>query len=159
MRDEKAVKLGHNDFVEVVKKTPLVSIDLIVGNGGNEVLLGFRKNEPAKNYWFVPGGRILKNEQIAEAFDRIAENELGIKPAYEDADFLGVFEHLYHENFAGQQEFGTHYVVLAYQVEITKTPLKLPETQHSRYEWFDRKSLRNDKKVHPYTKAYFRNQQ
>ena len=69
MRDKKAIKLNHDDFVEVVKKTPLVSIDLIVENDRNEVLLGFRKNEPAKNYWFVPGGRILKNERIAEAFE------------------------------------------------------------------------------------------
>ncbi len=158
MRDKKAIKLNHNDFVEVVKKTPLVSIDLIVENNRNEVLLGFRKNEPAKNYWFVPGGRILKNERIAEAFERIAENELGINLAYEDADFLGVFEHLYPKNPTQKREFSTHYVVLTYQVKLTKTPLKLPKTQHSRYQWFDRQSLRNDKKVHPYTREYFENQ-
>ncbi len=130
----------------------LRELGLFVKGGGVASIINDSKGRLIAAFQWFPS----ENE---EAFDRIAENELGIKPAYEDADFLGVFEHLYHENFAGQQEFGTHYVVLAYQVEITKTPLKLPETQHSRYEWFDRKSLRNDKKVHPYTKAYFRNQQ
>jgi len=155
MRDKKAIKLNHNDFVEVVKNTPLVSIDLIVVNDQNEVLLGLRKNEPAKNYWFVPGGRILKNERIAKAFERIAKNELGINLAYRDADFLGVFEHLYPENFTERQDFSTHFVVLAYQVKLTQTLPNLPKTQHSRYEWFNRQSLLNEKNVHPYIKVYF----
>jgi len=157
MRDGKAVKLNHSDFVEVIKNAPLVSIDLIVENNRNQVLLGLRKNEPARNYWFVPGGRILKDERIAEAFERIVKNELGIHLAYKDADFLGVFEHLYPANFARKQEFSTHYVVLAYRVGITQTLPKLPKTQHSRYQWFNKRSLRNDKKVHPYTRVYFKN--
>lgn len=152
---KKAVKLNHSDFVEVVKNAPLVSIDLIVENNHNQVLLGLRKNEPAKNYWFVPGGRILKNERIVEAFERIVKNELEINLAYKDADFLGVFEHLYPENFARKQEFSTHYVVLAYQVKIKQTLPNLPTTQHNRFEWFNKQSLCKDKKVHPYIKVYF----
>ena len=157
MRDKKAIKLNHNDFVEVVKNAPLVSIDLIVKNDHNQVLLGLRKNKPAKNYWFVPGGRILKNERIADAFERIADDELGINLAYKDAEFLGVFEHLYPKNLAQKQEFGIHYVVLAYQVKLTQALPNLPKTQHSRYQWFSKQFLCKDKKVHPYTRVYFKN--
>ena len=64
-------KLSHDEFAVVVEKAPLVSIDLIIENHRGQILLGMRTNEPAKDYWFVPGGRILKDERIAEAFERL----------------------------------------------------------------------------------------
>jgi colanic acid biosynthesis protein WcaH len=99
MRSNKPRKLSHDELAGVVKKTPLVSIDLVVKNNRGEILVGLRKNEPARGFWFVPGGRILKDERIAEAFARIGHDELGIDLAFEDARFLGVFEHLYPNNF------------------------------------------------------------
>jgi colanic acid biosynthesis protein WcaH len=89
MADSETKKISPDDFIEVVKKTPLVSIDLIIKNNLDQVLLGLRNNEPAKGFWFVPGGRILKNELIAEAFERITEEELGISLAYRDSIFFG----------------------------------------------------------------------
>lgn len=64
-------------FKTIVNYAPLISIDLIVYNSKSEVLLGKRINPPAKNYYFVPGGRVYKNEKIADAFDRICQSELG----------------------------------------------------------------------------------
>ncbi len=156
MVDKKATKLNHSDFIEVVKNTPLVSVDLIIKNNHNQVLLGLRENAPAKNYWFVPGGRVFKNERIAEAFERIAKNELGINLDYKDANFLGIFEHIYQDNFAQKQGFGTHYVVLAHEIKIAETQFIPPKAQHSQCKWFDQESLRKTKNVHPYTKAYFK---
>jgi len=156
MTNEKPVKLNHGDLIQVVKNAPLVSIDLIVTNNRNEILLGLRKNEPAKDYWFVPGGRILKNECIAHAFKRITKEELGIEMAYEQAEFLGVFEHFYQSNFAQEEGFTTHYVALAHQINISENSLQLPKTQHQEYKWLSKDSVSREEKVHPYTKAYFK---
>ncbi len=49
--------LDDEKFLEIIDLSPLVSIDLIVYNDKNEVLLGKRANRPAKDYWFVPGGK------------------------------------------------------------------------------------------------------
>jgi len=49
--------------------------------------------------------------------------------AFKDARFLGVFEHLYPTNFTEKEDFGTHYVVLAYEIRIGQTPLDLPKDQ------------------------------
>jgi len=49
----------------------LVSIDLIIRNARDEVLLGLRSNEPAKGFYFVPGGMIRKGERLGEAFASI----------------------------------------------------------------------------------------
>jgi colanic acid biosynthesis protein WcaH len=40
--------------------------------------MGWRENEPAKRTWFVPGGRIRKDEKIADAFERIIRTETGL---------------------------------------------------------------------------------
>jgi colanic acid biosynthesis protein WcaH len=155
MRQKKTAQLGFDEFAEVVKKTPLVSIDLVVKNSRDEILVGLRKNEPAKGFWFVPGGRVLKDERIAEAFERVAHGELGIGLAFEDARFLGVFEHLYPTNFTQKGDFSTHYIALAYEVRIGETVLDLPDDQHSKYKWLNEESLDKQQNVHPYTKVYF----
>ncbi|HGT8289544.1 TPA: GDP-mannose mannosyl hydrolase, partial [Escherichia coli] len=49
-------------FREVIQLTPLISIDLLIENENGEYLFGLRNNRPAKNKFFVPGGRIRKNE-------------------------------------------------------------------------------------------------
>jgi colanic acid biosynthesis protein WcaH len=155
MRKNTPKKLSRDELAEVVKRTPLVSIDLVVKNSRGEILVGLRKNEPAKGFWFVPGGRILKDERIAEAFERIAYEELGIRPAFGGARFLGVFEHLYPNNFTEKEGFGTHYVVLAYEVAIDETAVTSPDEQHSEYKWLSNESPEKEPNVHPYTKAYF----
>jgi colanic acid biosynthesis protein WcaH len=155
MIDRKPLKLNHRDLIEVIKKTPLVSIDLIIENSQNQILLGLRKNAPAKDFWFVPGGRILKDESIPHAFNRIAKDELGINLACEKANFIGVFEHWYPDNFTQKQKASTHYIVLAHHIKITDAPLEFPDDQHAQHKWFDKTSLLKDKKVHPNTKAYF----
>ena len=58
---------------------PLISIDLLVQNEHGEYLLGLRNNRPAQGYWFVPGGRVLKNETLDGAFKRLTFEELGIE--------------------------------------------------------------------------------
>ena len=70
--------LSTQDFATVVRSTPLVSIDLIVENAQGEYLLGKRTNRPAQGFWFVPGGRVQKDETLADAFARLTQAELGL---------------------------------------------------------------------------------
>ena len=100
--------LSASEFAEVVRLTPLVSIDLILRNSNGDALLGVRNNEPAKGFYFVPGGRILKNERIADAFQRILLSETGALADIGQSTFKGVFEHFYRTNFASRSDFGTH---------------------------------------------------
>ncbi len=144
--------LSKNDFSSVIKNTPLISIDLIVKNSKEEVLLGKRINEPAKGSWFVPGGRILKDETLDEAFSRIAREELGLDLQRDKSKFYGIYEHFY-ENNTFDDDFGTHYVVLAHEF-ITNDDLRLND-QHEEYRWFDMDEILNTKEIHKYTKNYF----
>nr|WP_233518897.1 GDP-mannose mannosyl hydrolase [Paraburkholderia xenovorans] len=143
-------------FLNVVDATPLVAIDLIIENGTGGYLLGWRVNKPAQGFWFVPGGRIRKNERLDDAFCRIASEELGradLRRA--DADLLGAYEHLYEDNFSGQAGISTHYVVLGYKLRDAIELASLPQLQHSAYRWATKEEITSDAEVHLNTRAYF----
>ena len=57
--------LDVDTFSTVISSTPLISIDLIVKNKSKKVLLGKRVNEPAFEFWFVPGERVFKDESLS----------------------------------------------------------------------------------------------
>lgn len=149
--------LHEMDFLDMVRLTPLVSIDLIVCDGEGRVLVGRRRNRPARGTWFVPGGRIHKDEKLDAAFSRIADAELGVlKLSRSAARFEGVFEHHYSDNFAGEPDVSTHYIVLAYSLQLTPSAPIGRLDQHSEYLWMTSTELLAHPDVHDNTKAYFR---
>jgi len=144
-------------FRTLVRWAPIVSIDLIILNGEGEVLLGYRTNRPARNTWFVPGGRVFKGERIAAALARIARQETGMEVRPSAAAFAGAFEHFYRNStFAGSRRLSTHYVVLAFVVRARKGLRFRADSQHRRLAWFSRRNVLRLGSVHANTKAYFR---
>ncbi|WP_322010114.1 GDP-mannose mannosyl hydrolase [Paraburkholderia sp. J12] len=149
--------LSPTEFLDVVRLAPLVAIDLIVEDAEGRVLVGRRRNRPARGTWFVPGGRILKDERLDGAFTRIVETELGIAAVQRTAArFCGVYEHLYPDNFAAENGIGTHYVVLAYALTLDSTVPVGRFDQHSQYAWLAPEELLARDDVHENAKNYFR---
>lgn len=148
--------LDQNTFETVIESTPLVSIDLVVLNEQKEVLLGQRLNRPAAGFWFVPGGRILKNESLANAFERLTGNELGIELELSIAELIGPYDHFY-DDCVFNDSIETHYVAIAYVLSLTKQQLNaLPlNEQHTAYKWFSFDKLLKSPAVHKHTKWYF----
>ena len=144
MLDEKIFKI-------VVQSTPLISIDLLVKKD-NKILLGKRINKPAQGYLFSIGGRVYKNETIDSAMMRIAKNELNVELKLTPR-FIGVFEHFYDDSI--YQDLSTHYVNLAYEIEIHEI-CNLPTEQHNEYQWLTIDELLKSKQVHKYVKDYFK---
>jgi colanic acid biosynthesis protein WcaH len=148
--------LPPTQWLEIVRHTPLISIDLIVQDIEGRILLGLRNNEPARGSWFVPGGVVKKNESLDDAFARITETEIGASFSRRTATFRGIFEHLYPENFAQAPEVTTHYVVLAYIVQTDQLPTRPGDSQHGNFCGFTAAELLSHPDVHDNTKAYFR---
>ena len=143
--------LDNQTFKTVINSTPLISIDLLVKKD-NKILLGKRINKPAQGYLFSIGGRVYKNETIDIAMMRIAKNELNIELKLTPR-FIGVFEHFYDDSI--YHGLSTHYVNLAYEIEIQET-LNLPTEQHSEYQWLTIDELLKSNQVHKYVKDYFK---
>ena len=146
---------SDDKFAQIVRLAPLVSVDLIIRNAKQNVFVALRTNEPAKGVYFVPGGCIRKDETIENAFARILENETGCHASFEEAQFLGVYQHFYSTNRYGLRGNGTHYVVLAYEVRFDHYPTIILDDQHSTYRWMNEDELRTAPDVHENTKAYF----
>ncbi|MBO0215428.1 GDP-mannose mannosyl hydrolase [Vibrio sp. Vb2880] len=147
-------RLDEQTFKMVVASTPLVSIDLIIRNSKGQILLGQRTNRPAQGFWFVPGGRICKDETFEQAFQRLTKVELGEGYSLKQAQFLGTYQHFYPDNFS-QDDFSTHYVVLGYALELDIELISLPSEQHNHYQWWEEDNLLTSEQVHVNTKAYF----
>jgi len=146
--------LNKEDFTNAVRTTPLISLDFIIENEFGEFLVGKRTNRPAQGYWFVPGGRVLKDETLEQAFMRLTEEELGQQFLITHSQFFGVWQHFYDDNFSGSS-FTTHYVVLGFRLEINTSTTMLPSKQHDAWRWARSDDLIIDGNVHKNTQAYF----
>lgn len=156
------MQLTRDQFLDVIARAPLVSIDLVIRDRRNRILLGRRANEPAKGKWFVPGGRIYKDETLADAFQRICAMEIEETHSLGEARFVGSFTHKYDTNAFLVKGITTHYVVLAFELRLTDT-FKLSKTsQHTEFRWFAQEDADpefekgTDPDVHKYVLPYFR---
>ena len=145
--------LDSKTFKTVINSTPLISIDLLVKKD-NKILLGKRINKPAQGYLFSIGGRVYKNESIQQATARIAKTELNIELKL-TPKFIGVYEHFYDDGI--YKDISTHYINLAYEVDINNEMLNLPTEQHNEYQWLSIDELLSSKQVHKHIKDYFKN--
>lgn len=119
-----------------------------------EFLLGHRTNRPAQGFWFVPGGRVQKDEPLAQAFERLTQAELGKRFTMPEGEFYGVWQHFYDDNFSGT-DFTTHYIVLGFRLRVNADELNLPKEQHEAYRWQSPASIVASEDVHDNSRAYF----
>lgn len=145
--------LSLDNFIHVVENAPLFSIDLVVLNEYQEILVGLRKNPPAQGFWFVPGGRLFKNESLDLGFVRITQSELNCKIERTSCQLLGLFEHFYDDSIFGPT-VSTHYINAAYLVRLSKLKTELPDSQHEVYRWVTLEDLQADPAVHHYSKVF-----
>lgn len=101
---------------------PICCVDLIVKIEG-KVVLCLRRNEPAKGQWWLPGGRVLKGEELKDAAVRKAKEELGLDVVV--TSFVGTYETM----FPAIHTINTVFVVEPWPLEQS---IQL-EDQHSKY--------------------------
>lgn len=165
--DEYELSKGHltqEKYYDIAKHTQLVSVDLILFNELGQVLLGKRINNPAKDLFFTPGGKVRKFELFQNAIQRISINEIGFDvTSYDSGTFTGVYHHIYDNNFR-DDSFGTHYINFAYSFQNIPTSIissystsnhSSYHEQHDEFKWFDIPSLLESPLVHSNVKNYF----
>ena len=144
-----------NEYLVVIKNTQLVSLDLIIMNENNEILLGYRNNEPAKNKWFTFGSRVYKEETFDQACKRVSSNEIGTNIDLCYCRKNGVYKHNYDNNF-DNNEYGTNYIVFAFEYYCNKKDITIKgDDQHSIFSWFSIDEIFAREDVHDYVKQYF----
>ena len=122
-------------FEQIKKSIPLPCVDLLILFQG-KLLLGLRNNEPGKNIWFLPGGRILLNESLESSVSRILFKETGLTT--KKINQVGAMSHFW-------PQLST--VTVYYTVIVTSDNIIL-NNEHSTYKWVD--SV--DEQMHPFLK-------
>jgi colanic acid biosynthesis protein WcaH len=152
--------IAQEDFSRAVAALPLVSVDIVVVNEKDEILLGLRNNRPAKGFWFTPGSRVRKGEPLGDAVLRVWREELGMKEvALPPTELLGAWDHFYTDS-AYSSIVSTHYVNLPHLIKLKrghKLDLRqLPCDQHSLWNWVKLGAAVEQDDVHEYVRVYAR---
>lgn len=163
--------LTDRQFADIIKNAPLVSIDLIIRDQEDRVLLQYRPERPAKDCWFVPGGRIRKYESFEDAITRIAKDEIqktfsDIKIDPNKCRLLNIYKHCYKEDnkYADDTSFpdmkgeDTHYVSIAKEYKISHVGEdRVAEEDNPKWKWWTITDLIGSRSVHKYTQNFFLN--
>lgn len=110
-----AVAIKIFTLLKEYETTPKITVDVILQNEDNEVLLIKRKNYPYKDYWAIPGGFLKYNESVEEAAVREMKEETGFD--VELTRVVGVF------STPGRDPRG-HVVTVCFLAEIIGGELK-----------------------------------
>jgi colanic acid biosynthesis protein WcaH len=103
-------------YKKIISHMPICCVD-IVFKVDKKVYLFKRAYEPAKNKWWLIGGRVLKGESLREAVIRKVKEEVGI-----DVKILkkiGVYETFFYTNRfdTKKKKSGTHSISICFVVE------------------------------------------
>jgi len=100
-----------------------------------------RNNEPGKDLWFTPGGRIFKDEKLEDTVKRVLPEETGLQPT--NITQISTMSHIWPT---------AHTVTTYFKVEVNSDKVKLDE-QHRGYRWIN--TMEDD--LHPYLVEMIKN--
>jgi colanic acid biosynthesis protein WcaH len=149
------MKLGLEQFKNVVRDTVLVSLDLILINDRGEVLVGRRRHGPARECIFVPGGRVMKGETLPAALRRVVKQETGLTVSPDGVVLHGIYDHVYPDSCFDDPAISTQYVVIACRCPVNCGAAIVADQQHESLQFMPIAELMENTQVHPYTKSYF----
>ena len=122
-----------DEYNKIKKTMPLPCVDLLVLHKGKLLLL-LRNNEPGKDLWFTPGGRILKGESLEQAVKRVLLKETGLS----SAQIMQVSTMCHH--------WPTVHTVTTYYTVIVESDLLTLNNEHRDHKWVDEPTP----DLHPY---------
>ncbi len=136
-------KIPEEKYKEILELLPVCCADVIIKKG-KKILLVMRKNEPLKEKFWLPGGRIYKNEKSEDAAVRKALEECGLNVKIEKK--IGSYDLMEEVGPFDDLKGGVHTVGIVFLASITKNnqPIVL-DSQSLHYKWVDK----SDKTLDP----------
>jgi 8-oxo-dGTP diphosphatase len=82
-------KIPERLYNKIVSVMPITSVEAIIMDKENSILVLKRNNAPVKGEWWFPGGRVRKGETLEEALIREVREETGLD--IEVKNIVGVY--------------------------------------------------------------------
>ncbi|HXT16693.1 MAG TPA: NUDIX hydrolase [Gemmatimonadaceae bacterium] len=117
-------------YRQIVSTMPIACVDLVVRDRAGAVLLVRRRNEPAADEWWFPGGRIHFGERRRDAAARKLAEEVGL--AASDVRELGTYDVLL--PLAGDPPL-SHGVSTLFEVRVDDAPAVRLDPQSDDARW------------------------
>jgi nucleoside-diphosphate-sugar epimerase/ADP-ribose pyrophosphatase YjhB (NUDIX family) len=125
--------IPSSDYKIILDNIPIVCVDLVIVRN-NKVFLIKRKNNPAKEIYWLQGGRLNKNEDFEQCGIRKAAQELKIpENSIKIVKYLGTFSTSFNTS---SQESTTHTVNITYQAVLDSDVEPSFDTDHTDGYWF-----------------------
>ncbi len=141
--------IPRNRYSKITSILPICCVDIVVVSN-RQFLLVKRKENPAKNKWWFPGGSVFFNETLVAAVKRKLREEVNIRKI-KSIKFLGVAETRFKKGYFGKPSHTINDVFLA---KIDQGQLKNIKVDkfHSDYRWLEA----IPQKSHPYLKKFLK---
>jgi colanic acid biosynthesis protein WcaH len=127
-------------YIQIMENVPILCVDLIVKNKG-KILLVKRKNKPLKGHYWLPGGRVNKNEKLASAAKRKCLEECGIKVG--KVKELGTYEYIGKDAIFDKVKTGIHTTSVVFEIKSPRQEIKV-DKNHEDYIWVKPKDCPKD---------------
>ena len=117
----------YNKIIDVL---PILCVDGFIVDD-DKILLLKRNNYPAINEWWVPGGRVVKNELLCDSIIRKVKEETGLD--VEILNQIGLTETIFETK---------HTVNVCFSLRVKSDNINITiNSEHSEYKWFKMDSL------------------
>ena len=123
--------IEYNFYHKIIEVLPILCVDGFIFNN-NQVLLLKRNNEPAIGEWWVPGGRVLKNELLSESIKRKIKEEINLDVIHSKQ--IGITETIFEKK---------HTVNICFFLECENYNIEINK-DHSEYKWVSIHELPDD---------------
>jgi len=123
-------------YKKILAEMPIATVDLLVETSGGFLVVK-RKNQPAKDGWWIPGGRIKKWESVEQAAVRKAKEEMSIDAKV--VRFIGVYDLRFPEGPFGIKNL--HNIDFAFLMKPTK-PWRGPSLGSGHCDYYEWKYFR-----------------
>ena len=145
-------RISKQLYKRIIELMPICCVDIVLKDS-NKIYLFKRAYEPAKNEWWLIGGRILKDEHLNEAVIRKAKEEIGVDVKI--LKMIGLYETFFpNSKFDTKKKItSVHSISICFLVELKHKNFKLKlNEEYTAYK----KITKIDENLHPYIKTVLR---
>lgn len=129
-------------YNQIVNCIPIVCVDGFIIDNERKILLMKRNNYPAKGEWWVPGGRVLKDELLKDSIRRKIKDETDLDVI--SLEQVGITETIFENK---------HTINICFKIQTSSYNIKLND-EHSDYFWYDSDNLPEDLNINLKNKIF-----